>query len=262
MLAARLAYLRKQLDKTQDELADFLGITRPGYTAYESGRRQPDYKALRKLADYFNVSLDYLTGATDNPRPVNELAKQITASALSETTLPRLGTIHAGLPILAEENWDGDIDAPVEWRGEFALHVEGDSMSWAGIHGGDTAILRQTDEAQHGMIVAAGIEDMEWTATLKFYIRENGQAYLRAANPAYEDIPIGPGHRIVGQLVGVLKEPPSLQQYREHMASKDVSDCQWLNTIETATGLGLSGDEVRHMINLFAKVSRSGGRTD
>jgi len=42
-----------------------LGITRPAYTAYEMGKRQPDYETLIKLADYFNVTVDYLLGRTE-----------------------------------------------------------------------------------------------------------------------------------------------------------------------------------------------------
>lgn len=69
MLAKRLAVLRKQKKITQDEIAKFLGITRPAYTAYEKGRRHPDYDTLRRIADFFNVSTDYLLGRTDDPSP-------------------------------------------------------------------------------------------------------------------------------------------------------------------------------------------------
>lgn len=65
MLSARLAYLRKLNNKKQEDMANYLGISRPAYTAYESGRRQPDYAALQKLADFFKVSTDYLLGRCD-----------------------------------------------------------------------------------------------------------------------------------------------------------------------------------------------------
>ncbi|WP_458414555.1 helix-turn-helix domain-containing protein [Schinkia sp. CFF1] len=60
MLGKRLSQLRKEKHKTQDDMAKLLGITRPAYTAYESGRRQPDYETLHKLAEYHDVSIDYL----------------------------------------------------------------------------------------------------------------------------------------------------------------------------------------------------------
>lgn len=69
MFSKRLAELRRQQNKTQQEMADYLGITRPAFTAYESGTREPDYKTLIMLADYLNTNTDYLLGRTDNPSP-------------------------------------------------------------------------------------------------------------------------------------------------------------------------------------------------
>ncbi|WP_077247390.1 helix-turn-helix domain-containing protein [Pseudobacillus wudalianchiensis] len=66
LLSERLISLRKEKKRTQQEVADFLGITRPAYTAYERGTRQPDYELLRKLADYYDVSTDFLLGRTNN----------------------------------------------------------------------------------------------------------------------------------------------------------------------------------------------------
>lgn len=69
MLAKRLRELRNEKGKKQHEVADYLGITRPAYTAYESGNRQPDLATVTKLAEYFNCSTDYLLGKSDDPRP-------------------------------------------------------------------------------------------------------------------------------------------------------------------------------------------------
>lgn len=62
MEAQRLKQLRSEKHVTQDDVATFLGITRPAYTAYESGNREPDDKTKVKLANYFGVSVDYLVG--------------------------------------------------------------------------------------------------------------------------------------------------------------------------------------------------------
>ena len=72
MLKNRLVYLRKNKNKTQEEVAKIIGVTRPAYTAYERGHRSPDYEILEALADYFEVSVDYLLGRTDNPNQHNE----------------------------------------------------------------------------------------------------------------------------------------------------------------------------------------------
>ena len=73
----RLIELRKTKNVTQEDVAKFLGVTRPAYTAYEAGRRQPDYKILQKLALYFGVTTDYLLGHSDtlNSNNPNEKIK-------------------------------------------------------------------------------------------------------------------------------------------------------------------------------------------
>ncbi|WP_018131374.1 helix-turn-helix domain-containing protein [Effusibacillus pohliae] len=63
MLAKRLSMLRGT--KTQQEVADALGISRARYAHYESGRNEPDLDTLVRLADYYHVSLDYLLGRSD-----------------------------------------------------------------------------------------------------------------------------------------------------------------------------------------------------
>lgn len=65
MLSERLIFERKRKKLTQERVADYLGITRPAYTAYERGSRQPDYEILKKLAELYEVSTDYLLGRTD-----------------------------------------------------------------------------------------------------------------------------------------------------------------------------------------------------
>ena len=64
----RLKKCRKNLNKTQREVANELCITEAGYQNYENCRNEPKMTALIKLADYFDVSIDYLTGRTDKPK--------------------------------------------------------------------------------------------------------------------------------------------------------------------------------------------------
>ncbi|MGG3924938.1 helix-turn-helix transcriptional regulator [Metabacillus fastidiosus] len=66
MLGNRIAELRKLKGLSQYELADRLGFSRGKLSNYEQGSRQPDYETLKKIADYFDVSLDFLiTGQKD-----------------------------------------------------------------------------------------------------------------------------------------------------------------------------------------------------
>jgi transcriptional regulator with XRE-family HTH domain len=72
MFAQRLEKLRLEKGLTHQEMADMLGITRQAYGNYESGKREPDFKTLDKLADFFNVSLDYLLGKSPHRSGPNQ----------------------------------------------------------------------------------------------------------------------------------------------------------------------------------------------
>lgn len=67
-LADSLKRFRRDFDLSQQQVADSAGMRVAVYQRYEWGMREPAYKQLRKLADAFNVSLDYLVGRTDNPK--------------------------------------------------------------------------------------------------------------------------------------------------------------------------------------------------
>lgn len=65
----RLILCRKKLNKTQAEVAKEIGFTLRTYCRYELGETSPTLVPLVKMADYFDVSLDYLTGRTLDPTP-------------------------------------------------------------------------------------------------------------------------------------------------------------------------------------------------
>ena len=68
IFADRLKECRKNMGKTQLDVAHDLGMTERGYQNYEIGNYEPKMGSLNKLADYFNVSVDYLIGRDDVPK--------------------------------------------------------------------------------------------------------------------------------------------------------------------------------------------------
>jgi repressor LexA len=121
--------------------------------------------------------------------------------------VPVMGRIAAGVPRSAIEDHSHMLLMPPELLtpGEhFALEVRGDSMIEAGIHEGDTVILKRTVSAESGDIVVALIDDEE--ATLK-RLRKKGQSIaLEPANPAYETRIFGPDRvKIQGKLVTLIR---------------------------------------------------------
>lgn len=67
MIIERLKKLRKEGKLTQKDIATFLNISQPAYQQFESGKKKMNIETMEKLADFFNVSTDYLLGKTDFP---------------------------------------------------------------------------------------------------------------------------------------------------------------------------------------------------
>lgn len=122
-------------------------------------------------------------------------------------SVPVMGRIAAGTPISAIQNHTHDIACPPDLltNGEhFALEVKGDSMIEAGIHDGDTVIIRRCDNAENGDIVVALVEKEE--ATLKRLRKKGSTIALEAANPEFKTRIFGPDQvDIQGRLVGLMR---------------------------------------------------------
>ncbi|WP_144456885.1 helix-turn-helix domain-containing protein [Bacillus pumilus] len=67
LFGKRITTLRKKAGLTQEELAKKLNVTRSALSQYELGTREPNYDLLLKIADFFEVTVDYLIGRSDNP---------------------------------------------------------------------------------------------------------------------------------------------------------------------------------------------------
>ncbi len=241
----RISQLRDEKNITQSELAELLGVSRSTIANYEVNNREPNFDLLLRMSDYFNCSLDYLLGRSDiRYIESNKIAEPLKTSH----PIPILGTIRAGIPILASDNFEGELDLGKEFKADFALYVHGDSMSWAGIHQGDIALLRHTEVAHNGDIVAAGQADGDWTATLKYYIKNNGSPLLRAANPDDEDIIIDDRHRIIGVVVHVIKDAPGLNAFQSMLSLKKHQEAGWDRVIETAASYGMDADSLHSLI--------------
>lgn len=204
------------------------------------------------------LQLEFIASLLDNIeiREIIHAARSAEEKA-SRKKIPLLGTIRAGVPILAAENWEEEIEIPSNLKAEFALRIVGDSMVFAGISPGDIALCNEADYASHGQIVAAGVEESEWRANLKFYVTHNGQTFLRSANPEYKDIEYGPDHRIIGTLAAVLKDsPPSLTNYQNLLRVKNYQDDSWTEVISAAVSNGIKPGQLIQLIEMQAAVAK------
>ena len=125
-------------------------------------------------------------------------------------TVPLLGRIAAGAPILAEEHVEDHLTVPAGFAsgGEhFALRVSGDSMVDAGILDGDIVVVRRQDVAEDGAIVAALLPGpAEPEATVKRLRRRGTRVTLVPENPAMDPVDLPRDGRVLGQVVSVLRK--------------------------------------------------------
>ncbi|HZJ77541.1 MAG TPA: transcriptional repressor LexA [Clostridia bacterium] len=120
------------------------------------------------------------------------------------TSVPLLGTVTAGMPILAVEQIEGYLpySGPISRdKTIFALRIKGDSMIDAGIHDDDIVFVEKTPVASNGQIIVALLED---EATVKRFYKENGHFRLQPENDTYEPI-ICNELIILGKVVGLVR---------------------------------------------------------
>lgn len=198
----RIRELREAIDMQQKELAINLGVTQPTVSDWESGKKVPSAKSMAKIAKFFNVSMDYLTGRTDIQQILNADGRIIN-SLIPITTqrIPILGSIHCGEPTYAQEDFVSYVEVGAEIKADFALIAKGDSMIGARIQDGDLVFIRKQDTVNNGEIAAVIIDDD--TALKRVRFLPGGITMLAAENSKYEPIMIGvPGETRVVRILG------------------------------------------------------------
>ncbi|MCL2244103.1 MAG: transcriptional repressor LexA [Treponema sp.] len=198
----------KELTKRQNEVLTFIA-------AYIRKHSYPP--TIREVAENFSISVkgahDHITAVKKKgyikqngkcPRTM-ELTRVERDENSDLAEIPLLGRVAAGIPLLAEENFDRTIvmhrSLLKKNKKYFALKVVGDSMSGAGILEGDTAIIEKQSTVRSGEIAVAVVDE---AVTLKRFIKENSKIMLKAENPAYEPI-YGQDVKVVGRLFIILR---------------------------------------------------------
>ena len=162
--------------------------------AQHSGGRSPSVTEIAQglgiskstVSKYLNIMKQNGSISFEGHRGL--VTKAMRAAAEGFCSVPVLGTVACGQPILAEENIEEYVRLPVSLFGRgdyFILRARGDSMINAGIDDGDLILARRQETADYNQIVVALLED---EATLKRFRPRDGKIYLHAENPAYADI--------------------------------------------------------------------------
>ena len=187
---------RQGLPPTRGEIALGLGLK----------NRQGIDQHLRALAG--KGAIELTPGISRGIKLLTPQAADATSQQAETDTLPLLGRIAAGSPILAEGNIEERIRVEPSLfrpRAHFILRVRGDSMKDANILDRDLLAIHQTSQVRNGQIVVARIGD---EATVKYYRRQGHHVALEPANPAYKSIEIDLRRQeltIEGLAVGVIR---------------------------------------------------------
>ena len=194
-------------------LGDKIGVAESTISQYETGKRQPDHETMCKIADVFNVSVDYLLGRTNSPQikkapatgegegkfvgygrilgaygsGVELIPEYESVLPIKTKRVPLLGEIACGKPIYAAEERDMYVEVGADVDVDFALKAHGDSMTGARIYDGDLVFIRKQSIVDNGRIAAVVIDN---EATLKrvYYYPQTQKLVLNAENPSYEPL--------------------------------------------------------------------------
>lgn len=169
----KLKEARKAANMTQIDVAKYIGLSQPQYSAWENGRSKIDNISLSRLATLFGVTSDYLLGKEARPESVS-------------VSVPVLGEVAAGLPMMAEENIVDyeEVDPAMAAGGElFGLRIKGSSME-PRIKEGDVVIVRKQEDVDTGDVAVVLVNGD--SATVKRIKKETNGITLIPNNPAYD----------------------------------------------------------------------------
>lgn len=172
---------RTELGLTQLDVANAVGVSEATVSRWESGDiANMKRSRIASLASVLKMSPSIIMGWNEE-HEAHMPSNIIPMPAMRK--VPLVGSIACGTPILAEENLDGDVEAPDHVRADFALRCKGDSMINARIFDGDIVYIRQQESVEHGEIAAVLIGD---EATLKRVYMYDDCISLEAENPQYK----------------------------------------------------------------------------
>lgn len=146
----------------------------------------------------------YIKRDATKPRAIEICDDSFQMVRTEMVSLPILGNVAAGTPILAEENIQDYFPVPADVvpKGDsFILNVRGDSMINAGIFNGDRVFVNVCNTASNGDMVVALIDD---SATVKTFYKENGHVRLQPENDSMDPI-IVDDCQILGKVFGVFR---------------------------------------------------------
>ena len=198
-----------KISRKQQEILDYLKeeiLTRGYPPTVREICEKVDLKSTSSVHSHLSTleRNGYIRRDPTKPRAIEICDDSFQMVRTEMTSLPIVGNVAAGQPILAQENIESYFPVPAEIvpSGEsFALRIRGDSMINAGIFNGDLVFVNSCRTARNGEIVVALIED---GATVKTFYKEDGHIRLQPENDTMDPI-IVDNCMILGKVFGVFR---------------------------------------------------------
>ena len=184
MFSDTLRALRKAQGLTQAQFARQFSVATGTIAMWETGKREPDFSTMQRLADFFAVSVDYLLGRTDDADSFVDWNHG--CAGRGARRIPIIGRVQAGIPVEAVEDFLGyeEFSGPSGSAEDFfALEVRGDSME-PKISSGDVVIVRKQSDCDTGDLAVVLVSDGD--ATVKRIKKSAAGITLIPNNPAFE----------------------------------------------------------------------------
>ncbi|MCR5098055.1 MAG: transcriptional repressor LexA [Lachnospiraceae bacterium] len=200
---------REKISAKQNEVLEFLKkeILNRGYPP--SVREICEAVNLKSTSSVFAhletlEKKGYIRRDPTKPRAIEIIDDNFNMLRRDMVSVPVVGRVAAGQPILATQNIESYFPIPAEYmprKEAFMLRVKGESMIEAGIFDGDTIIVEHTEDVKNGDMVVALIED---SATVKTFYKEDGHIRLQPENSSMDPI-IVDDCMILGKVFGVFR---------------------------------------------------------
>lgn len=211
VMADNIKYYMEKKHVSSVDMCRVLNVPQSTFSYWINAKTYPRIDKIEKMADYFGISKadlveprlqfsykNLVSAAIDAmPDSVTESVSNLSKAMISilgekgifpvpaMRSVPLVGTIACGTPILAEQNIEGDVSAPEHVHADFALRCQGDSMINARIFDGDIVYIRQQETVDDGEIAAVLIND---EATLKRVHLYEDHVVLEPENPQYRPL--------------------------------------------------------------------------
>jgi repressor LexA len=196
---------------TREELGAALGVRAQTADFHLRALARKGFVELGRNARAVSLLPPALELLPEAPRRRTRALAAAAAARPEPREVPIIGSVAAGLPILALENHDGSLPLAAGQSADFALRVQGDSMIDVGILDGDLVLVAEAETAPAGSIVVALVGEGETLeATVKAYRPGRGRVVLEAANPRHADLVLTSDtpFTLAGRVVGLWRDTP------------------------------------------------------